>query len=1093
MAPGLFVHTSNRLEELLEALATVLAAEPLPPLRDEVVVVPSQGLARWLRLQLAERFGIAASLQLPFLGAFLQDLGRDPNTTTVEPLRKDQLLFRIWRVLRDPATTNQFRPAADYCADDPDERKRLQLCQRLARVFDDYQVYRPDLLARWRDGDDADELGPQAGWQARLWRRLLADAGFLVASDGKARAKGRREPGGPLLFRDAAPAAARGAEAIRLAAIRRQFAEPDLARTLLPVRLSVFGATSLPPAFLELLAAAAALVPVHLFVPEPAPKCFEATDNPWLAGFAAQAREFSEMLAELDGQGTAVHRFDLAALAGRTPPPRAHCTLHHLQQEIARTDPDVPAPPPFAITASDDSLRVHDCHSPHRELEVVRDQVLAAFAADSSLEPHDVFVLVPDIERYAPIAHAVFGPVAKHMPFHVADRNPANELPVCSALLAVLRLAHDRVEAPDVFRLLEEPAVHRRFGLFAGDLPMLRERIARAGIRWGVDGESRARTCQLPAFDDNAWLPGLRRLVLGVATGPVDDLVLGTLPVADTTSSRDEPLARLLAFTETLFARLDAFARPQSLPAWADVIDELLTAVFAAQTPDDATAIARVRAATALLRQAARDTGLTDVWTPTVLRDWLEQSLQEAATPRGFLAGAVTVAALMPMRTVPARCIFVCGLDDASFPRRTQALPFDLIAARRRPGDRDVRRDDRQLFLDVVLAARERLHFTYVGHSQKDDSECAPSVLLAELLDHVDRCCAGAGERKARAAIVVAHPLQPWSERYRRGDPRLFTYSQADLRPAAERGDEPAWFGPAAPAMAEPDTSDVPLDRLHEFWKQPCRFYLKHVCRIAVRDDDDADARTEPFALDNLEKWRVQDHIVRRAERPATPEHRLAVARASSLLPAFGHGDALFVELDDEAQLFLATRDRHGPRTSRRLRVRCHGAEIHGEIDGVTPGTVLVARMANVKPKDRLRGFVTHVAVALARHAGEADWPATTTVLGKNIRDDEIRRFRELSHEEADAAMRELLRGYREGSIRPLPFFPETSFVFAEKGKVAARRKWVPSQGGPNRVPSDSENASNALCFRGVEPLGSQFEAWAAAIWKLVGEYEVPQ
>ena len=43
MARGLFVHTSNRLEELLEALATVLADEPLPPLQDDVVAVPSQG------------------------------------------------------------------------------------------------------------------------------------------------------------------------------------------------------------------------------------------------------------------------------------------------------------------------------------------------------------------------------------------------------------------------------------------------------------------------------------------------------------------------------------------------------------------------------------------------------------------------------------------------------------------------------------------------------------------------------------------------------------------------------------------------------------------------------------------------------------------------------------------------------------------------------------------------------------------------------------------------------------------------------------------------------------------------------------------
>lgn len=1102
MARGLFVHTSNRLEELLEALATVLGKDPLDPLQDEVVAVPSQGLARWLRMRLAEKFGIAASLHLPFLGAWFGGLSQRAAPTPTgpsDPLRKDVLPFRLWRILRDPEAAKDCGPAVDYCSDDPDDQKRLQLCLRLARVFDDYQVYRPEILARWSAGDDTRELGPHAGWQARLWRRLLRDIGCAGtdAAQPATEKRSRKRPAdqGPLLFSTPLPATVpTRSEPIRTVLLQQLLADPDRARTLLPQRLSVFGAHTLPPAFLDLLGTCAAHVPVHLFVPEPAPFADGGVDNPWLAAFGRKAREFAGMLADFDGKQRApLHRLDLAQLAGRTPQRPAATLLQHLQQEISELDRPGTGAPPHVVATDDATFRVHDCHSPQRELEVVRDQILAAFAKDASLQPHDVFVLVPDIETYAPIAHAVFGPVAEHLPFHVADRSPVRDLPICSTLFAILQLLQRRVEVHDLFRILEEPTVHRRCGLFAGDLSLLRERCERAGIRWGIDAESRARTCRVPPFGDNAWRPGLQRLLLGIATGPIDDLVGGVLPCADATSGRDEALGRFVTFVETLFAALEPLNRPQTLARWADLLDDLVAGTFAAETADEQSALARLRVATAMLRQIDGETGLHDALSPRVLQDWLDQALQQSAGSRGFLAGAVTVGALLPMRTVPARCIFVCGLADATFPRRTQPLAFDLVAQARRPGDPDVRLDDRQLFLDVLLAARQQLHLCYVGHSQKDDSECAPSVVLAELLDLLDRTTAARDGASARAAIVVRHPLQPWSHRYRYGnDARLFTFTRARLPSAGERRDETPWFTTPVSPPAELDGDEIPLDRLLEFWKHPPRFFLKYVVGAYVRDESDIDLTTEPFTLNHLDKWRVQDQIVQRADRPSTPELRLALARATGQLPAFGPGDAQFVALDDETQSYLVRVAKYGPRHRRTLDVDCGAVRIHGEIDGLTRDCLVRHRMAKIKPKDRIAAFIVHVLVALARQAGGADWPDRTVVLGKEP--DKQHTLKPLEPDAAKAMATLLVKGYHAGLRAPLPFFSETSAKFYEKlpnnedAMKAARSEWMP---GMNDFHKESDEAENVLCFRGEDPLErGEFATWARDLFAALADAE---
>ncbi|MBL8727597.1 MAG: exodeoxyribonuclease V subunit gamma [Planctomycetes bacterium] len=1096
---GIAVHTSHRLEDLCAALAARLHAEPLPPLATETIVVPTRGLARWLELQLAERHGIAAGLRFPFPGAFLAQLVATTADGAVDLFARPALHLRLFRLLGDAAIAPQLGPAAGYCQDDPDGRKRFQLAEKLAAAFDDYQLYRGDLLARAGRGDDLADAGPHGPWQAALWRALLADAGLQVPAAGRRGRRERAAPATPLLFPELAaggplpgPTAAH-----RLDSLRALLDDGARAAAALPPRVSVFGAGALPPAFLEALQRMAARVPVHLYVPQPTPHWFgdqrpkdHAGGNALLARFGTLAREFADQLADLEDSETApCERFELAAPPD--PDAAAPSLLACVQRDVAAVFDRAAEPAQrFALDDADDSLRVHDCHSPQRELEVVRDQILAAFAADRHLPPHEVMVLVPDIATYAPYAEAVFGPVREHLPFQVADRDPASELPLCASLLAVLELAQERLAVFDVLHLCEQPALLRRFDLSPADLPALRHWCERAGIRWGLDGAARARQFQLPPFEENSWTQGLHRMLLGAATGPVPELVLGMLPAADVTSGRDELLQRFLGFLRTLFAHLPALQRSHAAEQWADQLDALVAALYLPVDDEDEQALQRLQRATADLRAQATAAALREPLAPIVLRDWLRQQLQGSASGRGFLTGAVTVAAMQPMRTVPVRLLFVCGLSDQAFPRRDQPAPFDLMACRRRPGDRSARLDDRQLFLDALLAAREALHLTYVGRSQKDESPCAPSVVVAELLDHLDRTCTTT-TGAPRDRVLVRHPLQPWSRRYRTGgDPRLFTYARGDApgTPGEPLPAPPFVTGPVEPP-ADLLAPELPFQRLSDFWHHPCRFHLREVLRLRFPRRADAEQETEPFAIGPLDRWQLQDPAVRTARRgDPPPVDALAAARAAGRLPVGGLGALAFAPVQAETAAFLRRIEDFRSDQRRVLRVAVGDLVVSGELEGFGAEYAVRARIARLKPRDRLRAWVQHVWMCAARAQGAPDLPQRTLVFAR----DRTATLLPIDGARAEDLLATLVRGYRSGLTTPLPLFDKTSWKFAEQvargvpddeARRRARGEWdanVSDRGGPN----DSEDEAIELCLRGREPLLlPEFAEWARAVW----------
>ncbi len=1080
--------TTPHLAPLLDRLAGEMARAPLPPREAEVAVVQSQGMRRWVTLQLADRFGCAASLELPFPTTYVRELarrvlGEHGGHDELDPFSRDALTWRLDAFLaevREDAAP-AFAPLRTYLAG-ADARTRFGLAAQLAARLDDYQLFRADLLAAWEAGEDTPDTA-HARWQAALWRRLRAGAG--------------------------AAAAHTGARLQRLIELLGGATPPGEAVRGLPARLTVFGVSALPPLFIDLLAAVARHRPVTVY----AAALGADAPHPLASAYGAQSREFVALLQE---RGATVEAL------GRTPD--GPSLLATLQRELAN---GADGTAPLALARDDDSLRVHDAHGDLRQLEVVRDQLLAALAADSTLRPHDLLLLVPDAAEWAPKVDAVFGVNSRDLPripYRIADRPMRRAQPAAEALARLLALEGGRMERSAVLALLSLPLVRQGAGLAAGDVEWIEGVLARANVRWGYDGAARS-ALGFPGYEEASWREGLDRLLLGVAVGPVDDEVLSLLPQAGDLLGDPELLGAFAQWVDDLADMLAQWRNERTLPDWVATMLGALERFVVADSPAEHQMVGAVAATIRRLSALGLAAGYEQTVPFAVVRDWLEGELDGEGFGTGFLQGGMTVAALKPMRSLPFRVVAMVGLDDGVFPRRDRRSAFDLLEHERRAGDRDLRSDDRQLFLDSLLAAGDRFILAYGGRAVSDNSERAPSVVVDELLDHVGRRVVpvqdataapgapAASRDLARELLVLRHPLQPFSASYftGQGDPRLFSFSReqagAARALAARREEEPRFVTAHLPTADGADAQPfvLTLRDLTACWMNPSRYFCSQVLRLRLGGELEDAADEETFAPNDLEKGMVRARVLSSALAGTRDDERDARRMlADGALPPRELGRAWYDVLRQDVDLVMERVPASDAAQPIRIDVRGDGWQLKGYIDGVRGGARYAVRAGPARAEHLIRAWVEHLVMLAAREQGHDALPDTTVRVWRKGDKAESATFSPVS--KALLRVSALVESAREGLRQPLPFFPQAGEAWmkaalgqASGGKGKRRKPATPSGADPREMATesyheppgnfssggDAQDAHVALCFRGVDPMDERWDDFEALARRL--------
>lgn len=1040
----MIVHRSNRAERLLDALVEVVRSPAGDPFEPECVVVQGRGMERWLAMELASRLGVWANADFPFprrliaraLAAAPEAGGADAGA--FEP---ERMLWSIRAILPELCHRHppEFESIRSYL--DGDERgvRAIQLAHRIAETFDHYAVHRPEMVLAWEGEAGASRasralpaVDDSAAWQPILWRALVAHHG-----PGHVGARTRAF----------------------LSAAERGALELDG----FPRRVSLFGISTLPPLYVRILAALARFVEVHIFSLSPSREFWALVrsrrdllrrakqagmtlqeleqelhyevGHPLLASLGRLGRDFQGVL-----EGEAVYR---DADADLYFDPGTGSMLRALQSDMLALRRRPADEPRLPFDARDESIRIHACHSPLREVEVLHDQLLAIFEADPSLEPRDVVVMTPAIETYAPAVEAVFGAGAggaPRIPYSLADRGPRAADELIDAFERVLDVLVGRLSANDVVDLLGVPAVRQRFEIAPEDLEELRRWIDRAAIRWGADRAHREEE-GLPPISQNSWRFGLDRLLLGYALDDEDALFAGVRPCGEVEGSAADLLDSLLAVADALFRLRGRLREPRPLEEWAVELSAVLeeTLAVGSETADQAR---RLREGLATLAERARNADFEEPVSLEVVRDELARELRRRTSARGFLTSGVCFCELVPMRTIPFRVVCLLGMSDEAFPRSERPPGFDLMARHAALGDRSLREDDRYLFLEAVLAARERLIITYVGRSIRDNRPLPPSVVVSELLEAIEETYEVA-PADLRRRIEVVHPLQAFSPRYFDGeDERLFGFRReaceaARALMAAPREPEP--FA-ARPLPGPEPPAEVALEELIRFFRNPPEAFGRRILGLALEREDPALESRIPLRPQGLERWALGDLSLQGRLHGMKPEDLVARLAAAGLLPPGSLGQVALraiAEDVDRIAAAAATLRQGNPLRPVEIDVvvgdiRVGDLRVTGLIRDLWPAGLVRVGFARAYGPGDIEAWIRHLFLNLARPPGAS---LHSYLLRRPEKDhaprSALHRIDEVEPRFASACAAALLRFYTQGQRSPLPFFPKPSWKYA--------------------------------------------------------------
>ncbi len=842
----LTLHQSNRLEHLADALALELGKHPAAPLSEQPILVSSPGMGTWLQIHLAQRLNIAAGLSFPLPARWLWQQYRKlvaqvPDKSVWD---KAPLSWVLWQKLDEIVAAPDCAALKTYL-DEADALKRYRLCLRLADLYDQYQMHRPDWLQAWSVGRSPIAVPDGQQWQPALWRMLQ----HWLPDDQ-----------------------ARRSILMDVAHWQKLLAHADV--QALPSRLVLFATGNLSAALLQVLQLFAAKINVHLFLLNPSPEywadlrdqravlreslraqltaqqdvqpseLFSDIGNPLLASLGQQGQsQFQLLLGHWEQfEESPLELFEL---------PEGDSLLGAIQADIFALHNGTEQPRPLPCA----NISLHSCHSAMREVQVLHDRLLEMFASDPSLKPRDVIVMVPDVTPYAPLVEAVFGQNGQAViPWAVADRTLADEVPMVRAFLTLLKPSLNRFTANEVLDLLEVPALRKRFDIAVDELPLLREWIQASGIRWGLDAQHRQQL-GFVGNAQNTWHAGLQRLLLAVASGDQEHHWQNVLSLGGVQNAQFALAGKLTALIDTLRSHTRAMAHARRAEDWRGVLADMLDQLFDGDDNDQID-LEKIRQT---LTAFVHDQTLAGMQTETpveVLHDVLATEFSRAGGGQRFLSGAVNICTLMPMRTVPFKVVCLLGMNEADYPHREHPPGYDLMQAWPRVGDRSRRAEDRYLFLEALLSARERLYISWCGRDIRSNEALPPSVVVADLIDYIDRAFTSDSEDAVSTLLLTEHSLQPFHAR---------NFSAQHPR---EQSWSPLWYRVAANQEVDTEDSTLPapelptqltLEELARGLTDPAALFLQQRFRARLGGQEQQLEDDEPLSLSALEKWQLRD------------------------------------------------------------------------------------------------------------------------------------------------------------------------------------------------------------------------------------------
>lgn len=680
------------------------------------------------------------------------------------------------------------------------DKKPLALSEQIAQIYYEYQNYRQDWLEAWQAGNyiyknskgEEFNLADDDRWQGILWNYLCqkiaienpcAQPRYRIHQEFKAN-------------------------------IKNKITE-ILRAKIIPSRIIVAGINSLAPYMLEVFLALSDYIEVVFLYFNPSnyywldakthkQLLYEDLGeqliqidygNPLLLDLAQQGLDFLKMCEKKSIDISAHNFFEEVNLSTKKT-----SLLAKLQEDIFefRTQAEALADnnqtqiesiKKAVALGTDNSLTFNICHTPMRELEVLRDQILDFFAqeqredkqldkestsASDFLQPKDILVLVADIKTYAPLIEKVFALEKTSLPFYINDLFITDKKPLVKNLIQLLYAFElGRFSSYELMELLNFAPLAQRFELDDESLENLKKYLHQSNVRWGLNAESKERL-GLKATKKNTWSYGLKRMLLGFASYQSWQ---GVIPLSSSFGKNALGVGGLTKFIETLIHYEELFAQERDYHSWFKLMKEFLADFYLVQHHKDFYALDFIDEKLQDWHKACETGGLA--LKALTFKDFLlsfKPLLQEAKARQHYFGNQIHFCEFISGRCIGYKKIFVLGLEEGKFPhlKSDYSSLFELFYKNPRLGDRSRHLDDKFAFLQTLLLADENLTLSWIGKSATDNSDLAPSALISSLISWLSALF---GE-ELLAQITKIHKLQGFDRSYFEIDAAINSYAR---------------------------------------------------------------------------------------------------------------------------------------------------------------------------------------------------------------------------------------------------------------------------------------------------------------------------
>ncbi len=1081
------MYCDYKFENLTELLSDNIITGKDDPFEASIVVCSSKTMEQYLNKTIADTKTIAANISYRFPRNSINDiLAKCAETESVTRLDKDIMLWEIYRLLPELENEAIYQPIKEYLNTEPSLKpfRRYQLSRKIAEIFDSYIGYRGEWLEAWQEGQIVSSkkhpkgLGAHEHWQADLWRKLTVEktkcVRFMRTSELLSRYINKIKP-------------------------------------LLPEKMSIFGISNLSPDYISFFAVLSHAINLEFYYLTPCVQYWgdasrkDADRNFLLASWGIIGRDFQDLLlnsgfpvgdivTELkieDCQGSLLTALQYDILNDISSNPEESC--------IAQIS--------TANFAKDRSIIVNNCYTRMREVEILHDYILDLLC-NNDLDPSDIVVMAPDIEKYAPYIQAVFpnaesakfAGITETVPYTLADCSTIYTLPEAETFMKVLSLADGKMTSEDIFEIISSEPVMKKFGISNEESEEIYDLISSANIAWGKDSKHREQILGQKYPDINTWEFGFERILAGYAFDTDEPLPDGTLPLSLDGGS-GIIAGKFISMTKDLFSYAKIISKPHTPEKWAELLKDIITKLF--ELPNSKNEDTTILHQTVTeLYDLCNEAKVTEKLPIDVIKTAISASLQGSdSARRSFFRGGVTFCQLLPMRNIPFKSICLLGMNDTEFPRIATKSGFDLTQCEPQRGDRSLRNEDSFIFLELILACRKNLYLSYIGQRSSKNEEISPSILVDEMLDHITTA-----RNIKKESLITNHPLHPFDEKYfiksaKNNSEELFTYSdiyrkagEAFANFANSKKTEEGQYKELPPSQ-DASLYEFTFDEFVSFFTLPSKFFLRYRLNINLYDDTIEPLKTsEPMSIGPLEAYKMKSDIMRHKTTNLGYDLK-AKLLASGELPPKIWGKSIIDKNEEIVDNMLLAINQYGkklPQTEEKiLKYTIDGQEItfRGSFKDLYNNAMVFFRPSSIKNKDRIQAYFWH---RLAIEAGVKF--QETAVLGYNRGKVEIANFinpnltpAEESENIEETLFEELVKIFICGLRKPLPLFQESSmkYIKQKNNEMLKINKRIENIKANLKIKKETEELDTIAEDQAKEEIEKQALQEAAGQWSL--------